>query len=116
MPTISGIRRRGITAEALRTFAYNVGVTKYNSVTDIAVFEHAVREDLNKRALRRLGVLRPLKVVITNLPGNHFEELDAVNNPEDPSAGTRKVPFSQTLYIEQDDFMENPPPKFFRLK
>ena len=116
MPTISGIRRRGVPAEAVRAFAIGVGVTKFNSQTDMAVFEHAIREDLNKRALRRLAVLRPLKVVITNLPENHGEELDAVNNPEDASTGTRKVPFSRTLYIEQDDFMETPPPKFFRLK
>jgi glutaminyl-tRNA synthetase len=116
MPTISGLRRRGVTPQALRDFAYNIGITKYNALTDVAVLEHAIREDLNKRALRRLAVLRPLKVVITNLPENHFEELDAVNNPEDPSTGTRKVPFNRALYIEQDDFMETPPPKFFRLK
>jgi glutaminyl-tRNA synthetase len=116
MPTISGIRRRGVPAEAVRAFAIGVGVTKFNSVTDMAVFDHAIREDLNKRALRRLAVLRPLKVVITNIDPHHCEDLDAVNNPEDPSAGTRKVPFGNTLYIEQDDFMENPPPKFFRLK
>ena len=116
LPTISGLRRRGVPASAVRQFAYNIGVTKFNSVTDIAVFEHAIREDLNKRALRRLAVLRPLKVVITNLPENHFEELDAVNNPEDEAAGKRKVPFSRELYIEQDDFAEVPPPKFFRLK
>jgi glutaminyl-tRNA synthetase len=116
MPTISGLRRRGVTPQALREFAYNIGITKYNSLTDVAVLEHAIREDLNKRALRRLAVLRPLKLVITNLPENHFEELDAVNNPEDPSTGTRKIPFSRTLYIEQDDFMETPQPKFFRLK
>ncbi len=116
LPTISGLRRRGVPASAVRQFAYNIGVTKFNSVTDIAVFEHAIREDLNKRALRRLAVLRPLKVVITNLPENHFEELDAVNNPEDETAGKRKVPFSRELFIEQDDFAEVPPPKFFRLK
>jgi len=116
LPTISGIRRRGVPASALRQFAYNIGVTKYNSVTDIAVFEHCIRDDLNKRALRRLAVLRPLKVVITNLPADHREELDAVNNPEDPMAGTRKVPFTRELWIEQDDFAEVPPPKFFRLK
>jgi glutaminyl-tRNA synthetase len=116
MPTICGLRRRGVPAEAVRAFAIGVGVTKYNSVTDIAVFEHVIREDLNKRALRRLAVLRPLKLVITNLPENHHVELDAVNNPEDPSAGMRRIPFSRTLYIEQDDFMETPPPKFFRLK
>lgn len=116
MPTISGIRRRGITAQALRDFAYNIGVTKYNSITDIAVFEHAVREDLNRRALRRLAVLRPIKVVLTNYPAQQVEHLDAVNNPEDPAAGTRKVPFGRTLFIEQEDFMEQPPPKYFRLQ
>jgi glutaminyl-tRNA synthetase len=116
LPTISGLRRRGVTASALRQFAYNIGVTKYKSVTDIAVFEHAIREDLNKRALRRLGVLRPLKVVITNFAEAKTEELDAVNNPEDPNAGTRKIPFSRELFIEQDDFKEVPPPKYFRLR
>jgi len=116
MPTISGLRRRGIPASAVRQFAYNIGVTKFNSVTDIAVFEHAIREDLNKCALRRLAVLRPLRVVITNLPDGHVEELDAVNNPEDEAAGKRKLPFSRELFIERDDFMEVPPPKFFRLK
>jgi glutaminyl-tRNA synthetase len=116
MPTISGLRRRGITAEALRAFAYHVGVTKYVSVTDIAVFEHAIREDLNGRALRRLAVLRPIKVVITNYPAGRTEELEAVNNPEDESAGKRKIPFSRELYIDQDDFMEVPPPKYFRLR
>ena len=116
MPTISGLRRRGVTPQALRDFAYNIGITKYNGLTDVAVLEYCIREDLNKRALRRLAVLRPIKVVITNVPEGHVEELDAVNNPEDPSAGTRKVPFSRTLYIEQDDFMETPPPKFFRLR
>ncbi|HEX5220943.1 MAG TPA: glutamine--tRNA ligase/YqeY domain fusion protein [Verrucomicrobiae bacterium] len=116
MPTISGIRRRGVTAEALRNFAIGVGVTKYISVTDIAVYEHAIREDLNQRALRRLAVLRPIKVVITNLPEDHTEELEAINNPEDETAGKRKIPFSRELYIEQDDFMEVPPPKYFRLK
>ncbi len=116
MPTISGIRRRGVTPEALRDFAYNIGITKYNGITDVAVLEHAIREDLNKRALRRLAVLRPIKVVITNYPEGRTEELDAINNPEDPGASTRKVPFSLELYIEQDDFKEVPPPKFFRLK
>ena len=116
MPSISGIRRRGITAEALRAFAYNIGVTKYNSVTDIAVFEHTVREDLNRRALRRLAVLRPIKVLISNYPEGKTEELDAVNNPEDPNAGTRRIPFGRELYIESDDFMESPPPKYFRLR
>ncbi len=116
MPTISGIRRRGVTAEALRAFAYNVGITKYNGITDVAVLEYAIREDLNKRALRRLAVLRPLKLVITNFPEGKVEELDAINNPEDPNAGTRKIPFSRELYIEQDDFREVPPAKYFRLK
>jgi glutaminyl-tRNA synthetase len=116
MPTISGIRRRGVTAQALRAFAYNIGITKYNGLTDVAVLEFAIREDLNKRALRRLAVLRPIKVVLTNYPEGKTEELDAVNNPEDESAGKRKIPFSRTLYIEQDDFKEVPPPKFFRLK
>jgi glutaminyl-tRNA synthetase len=116
MPTISGIRRRGITPGALRAFAYHIGVTKYKSVTDIAVFEHAIRDDLNRRALRRMAVLRPLKVVLTNYPAGQVEELQAINNPEDPAAGARNVPFAGTLYIEQDDFMENPPPKFFRLR
>jgi glutaminyl-tRNA synthetase len=116
MPTISGIRRRGVTAEALRAFAYNIGITKYNGLTDVAVLEHAIREDLNKRSLRRLAVLRPIKVVITNYPAGKTEELDAVNNPEDPNAGMRKVPLGRELYIEHDDFMETPPPKYFRLK
>jgi glutaminyl-tRNA synthetase len=116
MPTISGIRRRGVTAAALRTFACNVGVTKYISLTDIAVFEHAVREDLNRNALRRMAVLRPIKVTITNYPVEKVEHLEAVNNPEDPSAGKRTIPFSRDLFIERDDFMENPPPKFFRLR
>jgi len=116
LPTISGIRRRGVTAEALRAFAYHIGVTKYVSVTDIAVYEHAVRDDLNKRALRRLAVLRPLKVVITNYPEGKTEELDAINNPEDEAAGKRKLPFGRELYIERDDFEEVPPPKYFRLK
>jgi glutaminyl-tRNA synthetase len=116
MPTISGIRRRGVTPEALRAFAYNIGITKYNGITDAAVLEHAIREDLNKRALRRLAVLRPIKVIITNFPEGKVEELEAVNNPEDPNAGTRKIPFSRELFIEQDDFMETPPPKYFRLR
>ena len=116
MPTICGMRRRGVTPEALRDFAYNIGITKFNALTDVAVLEHTIREDLNARALRRLAVLRPLKVVITNYPEGQFEELDATNNPEDPNAGTRKVPFSRVLYIEQDDFKEVPPPKYFRLR
>jgi glutaminyl-tRNA synthetase len=116
MPTISGIRRRGVTAEALRTFAYNIGITKYNGITDVAVLEHAIREDLNRRSLRRLAVLRPIKLVITNYPEGKTEELEAVNNPEDAAAGTRKLPFGRTLFIEQEDFAEVPPPKYFRLK
>jgi glutaminyl-tRNA synthetase len=138
MPTICGIRRRGVTSVALRAFAYNIGITKFNGLTDVAVLEHAIRDDLNKRALRRLAVLRPIKVVLTNYPEGKVEELDAVNNPEvgragsplpadgahgvtrptnpDDSTGTRKIPFSRELFIERDDFQEIPPPKFFRLK
>ncbi len=116
MPTISGMRRRGITANALRTFAYNIGVTKYNSVTEIAVLEHAIREDLNKISLRRLAVLRPVKVVITNYPEGKVEDCTAGNSPENPDAGTRSIPFSREIYIEQEDFMEVPPPKYFRLR
>jgi glutaminyl-tRNA synthetase len=116
MPTISGIRRRGVRPEALRNFAYNIGITKYNGTTDVAVLEHAIREDLNRRSLRRLAVLRPVKVVLTNYPAGQVEQLDAINNPEQPETGRRKIPFSRELYIEQDDFKEVPPPKFFRLK
>jgi glutaminyl-tRNA synthetase len=116
MPTLSGMRRRGVTAGALRAFAYNIGITKYDGLTDVAVLEHTVRDELNKTAARRLAVLRPIKVVVTNYPERQHEELDAVNNPEDPNAGTRKVPFSRELYIERDDFMEDPPPKYFRLR
>jgi glutaminyl-tRNA synthetase len=116
MPTISGFRRRGVPASALRAFAYHIGVTKYNGLTEVAVLEHAVRDELNRIAARRLAVLRPLKVVITNLPQGHAEEFVAVNNPEDPSAGSRSIPFSREVFIERDDFMENPPPKYFRLR
>jgi glutaminyl-tRNA synthetase len=116
LPTISGIRRRGVTPEALRAFAIGVGVTKYISLTDVAVYEHTIREDLNKRALRRLAVLRPIKVVISNFSEGKVEELDAVNNPEDEHAGKRKIPFTREIFIERDDFQEIPPPKFFRLK
>ena len=116
MPTISGIRRRGVTPEALRNFAYNIGITNYNGLTDVSVLEHTIRDDLNKRSLRRLAVLRPIKVVITNYPAGQVEGLDAVNNPEDENAGKRKIPFSRELFIERDDFAEVPPPKFFRLK
>ncbi len=116
MPTISGLRRRGVTPQALRSFAYNIGITKYNSLTEVAVLEYAIREDLNQNALRRLAVLRPLKVIITNYPEGKLEELEAINNPEDPNAGMRKVPFGRELLIERDDFMETPPPKYFRLR
>jgi len=116
MPTISGIRRRGVTPEALRNFAYHIGVTKYQGHTDVAVLEHAIRSDLNVRAQRRLGVLRPLRVVITNYPENQTEELAATNNPGAPETGTRPVPFSRELFIEEEDFQEIPPPKFFRLR
>jgi glutaminyl-tRNA synthetase len=116
MPTISGMRRRGVRPDALRDFAYHIGVTKYNGVTDVAVLEHAIRSDLNRHALRRLGVLRPLKLVITNLPEGYREDVEATNNPETPEAGSRKMPFTREIYIEQDDFMEVPAPKYFRLK
>ncbi len=115
MPTISGIRRRGYTPEAIRNFCAAIGVSKTNGIIDLAMLEHFVREDLNQRVLRTMAVLRPLRVVIDNYPEGQVEELEAVNNPEDENAGTRKVPFSRVLYIEQDDFREEPPKKFFRL-
>jgi len=115
MPTISGFRRKGYTPEAVRAFCKHIGVNKFNSVVEIQLLENFLREDLNKKAFRMLAVLRPLKVVITNYPEGQVEELDAVNNPEDPAAGTRKLPFSRVLYIEQEDFQETPPPKYFRL-
>jgi glutaminyl-tRNA synthetase len=115
MPTISGFRRKGYTPESIRAFAKHIGVNKFNSTVDVGVLENFLREDLNKRAPRRMAVLRPLKVVITNYPEGQVDQLDAINNPEDPSAGTRKVPFGRVLYIEQDDFRETPPPKYFRL-
>lgn len=115
MPTLSGIRRRGYTPEAIRNFVGSIGVSKTNGVIELAMLEHFVREDLNKHAARVMGVLRPLKVVIDNYPEGQVEEMEAVNNPEDANAGTRKVPFSRVLYIEQDDFREVPPPKYFRL-
>lgn len=115
MPTLAGLRRRGYTPEAIRKFCERVGVAKRQNVIDIGMLEHAVREDLNASAQRALAVLNPLKVVIENYPHGQVEDLDAVNNPEDPSAGTRKLPFSRELYIERDDFMSNPPKKFFRL-
>ena len=115
MPTISGLRRRGFTPESIRDFAERVGIAKRDSVSDIALLEHCLREDLNKRTERRMAILDPLKVVITNYPDTKTEELDAINNPEDESAGGRKIPFSKEIYIERADFMENPPRKFFRL-
>ena len=115
MPTLSGLRRRGYSPEAIRTFCKRIGVAKTDSVVDIALLEHCLREDLNKTSPRVMSVLRPLKVVITNYPEGQSDELEAINNPEDESAGTRKVPFSRELYIERDDFMEDPPKKFFRL-
>ncbi|MCR4440151.1 MAG: glutamine--tRNA ligase/YqeY domain fusion protein [bacterium] len=115
MPTISGLRRRGYTPEAIRSFAERIGVAKRESTVDIALLEHCLREDLNRRAPRVMGVLRPLKLVILNYPEGQTEELEAINNPEDPNMGTRKVPFSRVLYIEQDDFREVPPPKYYRL-
>jgi glutaminyl-tRNA synthetase len=115
MPTISGLRRRGYTPESIRNFSDRIGVTKVDGVIDVSLLEYSVREHLNKTAQRVMGVLNPLKVTITNYPENDFEELDAVNNPEDTEMGIRKVPFSKELYIERDDFMENPPKKFYRL-
>jgi len=115
LPTISGLRRRGFTPEAIRDFCERIGVAKKDSTVDMALLEHCLREDLNKRAPRVMAVLKPLKVVLENYPEEQVEELDAVNNPEDPAAGSRKVPFARELYIEQDDFMEEPFKKFFRL-
>ena len=115
IPTISGLRRRGYTPESIRDFARRIGVAKTDSTIDIALLEHSLREDLNRRAQRVMGVLRPLRVVIENYPEGQVEEMDAVNNPEDPGAGMRKVPFSRVLYIEREDFREDPPNKFFRL-
>ena len=115
MPTLRAMRRRGYTAEAILDFIRRVGVAKNYSITDVALLEACVREDLNRTSLRRMAVIRPLKVVIDNYPDDLVEEMDAVNNPEDPNAGTRKVPFSKVIYIEQDDFRETPPPKYYRL-
>jgi len=115
LPTLAGLRRRGFTPEAIRAFAETVGVAKRESMVDMALLEHCLREDLNRRAQRVMAVLRPLKVVITNYPEGRVEEMDAENNPEDPGAGTRKLPFSREIFIEQDDFREDPPRKFFRL-
>jgi glutaminyl-tRNA synthetase len=115
MPTLAGLRRRGVPPEAIRDFVKRIGVAKANSVVDAAMFDFSVREVLNRKALRRMAVLRPLKVVIENYPQGQSEELDAVNHPDDQSAGTRKIRFGRELYVERDDFMENPPKKFFRL-
>jgi glutaminyl-tRNA synthetase len=116
MPTISGLRRRGIPASALRRFVTSVGVTKFDSITDVAVFEHAVREELNGASLRRLAVLKPIKLTLTNLAPGEVLECDATNNPQDEVPTTRKVALTREVYIEQDDFAEVPPPKYFRLK
>ena len=115
MPTLAGLRRRGVPPAALRELVRRLGIAKTNSVVEIQMFDAAVREELNRTALRRMAVLRPLKVVIENFPEGHVEELEAVNNPEDPSAGTRRVLFRRELYVERDDFMEDPPKKFYRL-
>ncbi len=115
MPTIAGFRRRGYTPEAIRDFCKTIGVTKFNGITDIALLEHSIRDHLNKIAERRMAVLKPLKIVFTNYPADKVEQLEAINNPEDQNAGARSVPFSREIYIERDDFMENPPKKFFRL-
>jgi glutaminyl-tRNA synthetase len=115
MPTLSGLRRRGYTPEAIRNFCAAIGASKTNGTIELAMLEHFLREDLNQRSARVMAVLRPLRVVIDNYPEGQVEELEALNNPEDPAAGTRMVPFSRELYIEQDDFREEPPKKFFRL-
>ncbi len=115
MPTLRGLRRRGYTPESIRSFCERIGMAKFEGVVDVKLLEHCIREDLNKRAPRVMGVLRPLRVVIDNYPEDQTEELEAVNNPEDPDMGTRKVPFSRVLYIEREDFREDPPKKFFRL-
>jgi glutaminyl-tRNA synthetase len=115
MPTLAGMRRRGYTPEAIRDFCERIGVAKAANLVELAHLEHCLRDDLNKRAERRMAVLRPLRLVVENYPEGQVEEFEAVNNPEDPSAGTRKVPFSRILYIEQDDFRDPPPPKYFRL-
>ena len=115
MPTVSGLRRRGYTPASIRSFCKTIGMTKFNSLTDVALLEHSIRQDLNDTTPRRMAVLRPLKVVITNFDENKVEELDAANHPKDPDAGTRTVPFTREIYVERDDFMEEPPAKFFRL-
>ena len=115
MPTIAGLRRRGYTSQAIREFCNRIGVARKENTIDVALLEHAVRQDLNRHAQRALGGLRPIKVVIENYQAGRFEHVQAVNNPEDPSAGTRPIPFAREIYIERDDFMEDPPKKFFRL-
>lgn len=115
MPTIAGFRRRGYTPESIRRFCKTIGVTKFEGLTDVALLEHSIRDHLNKTAPRAMAVLRPLKLVLTNYPEGQAEEMEAINNPEDPAAGSRKIPFSRVLYIDRDDFMEDPPKKFFRL-
>jgi glutaminyl-tRNA synthetase len=115
MPTLSGLRRRGFTPASIRNFCATIGLTKKNSTTDVALLEHAVREDLNRTAPRYMAVLNPLRIVIENLPEDHAEQLQAVLNPEDPGAGSRLIPFGREFFIERDDFMEDPPKKFFRL-
>jgi glutaminyl-tRNA synthetase len=116
MPTISGLRRRGYTPESIRNFCETIGVARFNGTIDVLVLENAVREHLNRIANRYMAILDPIRVVLTNYPEGQSETLEAVNNPEDPNAGTRKLPFSRTLFIEREDFMETPPSKFFRLK
>lgn len=115
MPTICGLRRRGYTAESIHMFSEKIGVAKRENMIDVSLLEFCIREDLNKRSPRLMGVLNPLKIIITNYPENKIEKIQAINNPENPDAGTREVPFSKTIYIEKDDFMENPPSKYFRL-
>jgi glutaminyl-tRNA synthetase len=115
MPTLAGLRRRGVPPQAVRDFVKRIGVAKANSVVDVAMFDFSVREVLNKTAMRRMAVLRPLKVVIDNYPEGRSEEIEAVNHPDDPAAGTRRLRFGRELYVERDDFMENPPKKFYRL-
>jgi glutaminyl-tRNA synthetase len=115
MPTLSGLRRRGVPPQAIRDFCDTIGIAKRESLVDMALFEHHIRQDLNINSPRVMGVLNPLKVVIINYPEGKIEELEAINNPEDENMGTRQVPFSRQLYIERDDFMEDPPRKFFRL-
>jgi glutaminyl-tRNA synthetase len=115
MPTLAGLRRRGVPPAAIRDFVKRIGVAKANSTVDVGMFEHAIRDELNRTALRRMAVLRPLKVVIENYPEGQSEELEAANHPDDPAAGTRRIRFGRELWVEQDDFMESPPKKFFRL-